>query len=399
MHIYKTFFKVMKQYKMSLFMYSAIIIFMLVALANVYEPDTSAAVVQSKYTLLIEDKDKSQVSEEFVKYMGSRHTLKKGDFSDDQIKDLLYYQEISEYIVIPQGFGDKLTELSKSGAASEAGMADKLLDITYDEALPRGSFINMQIDQYLNAITNYMSQGMSLDDASEKAADAMDITKYTEIQKKDISENEPVYARFLFLPFGILTIIFSGVIPVIMAFNEKEKKNRTIISSKKLTSRNLSLALASATLSIAVTCILIALAGYKDTGKIIFTGPWWLAVGNAFVYTLTITMLLSMITSLPLGITSKGTTDTVSFVTIIIGLSFAFLGGTFVDVNLLGDKVAAIGKFLPNYWYSIASRKIWLENGGLADVLGCYGLQLLFGAVCLAIGLGFTRFFGEKESA
>ena len=399
MHIYKTFFKVMKQYKMSLFMYSAIIIFMLVALANVYEPDTSAAVVQSKYTLLIEDKDKSQVSEEFVKYMGSRHTLKKGDFSDDQIKDLLYYQEISEYIVIPQGFGDKLTELSKSGAASEAGMADKLLDITYDEALPRGSFINMQIDQYLNAITNYMSQGMSLDDASEKAADAMDITKYTEIQKKDISENEPVYARFLFLPFGILTIIFSGVIPVIMAFNEKEKKNRTIISSKKLTSRNLSLALASATLSIAVTCILIALAGYKDTGKIIFTGPWWLAVGNAFVYTLTITMLLSMITSLPLGITSKGTTDTVSFVTIIIGLSFAFLGGTFVDVSLLGDKVAAIGKFLPNYWYSIASRKIWLENGGLADVLGCYGLQLLFGAVCLAIGLGFTRFFGEKESA
>ena len=389
----------MKQYKMSLFMYSAIIIFMLVALANVYEPDTSAAVVQSKYTLLIEDKDKSQVSEEFVKYMGSRHTLKKGDFSDDQIKDLLYYQEISEYIVIPQGFGDKLTELSKSGAASEAGMADKLLDITYDEALPRGSFINMQIDQYLNAITNYMSQGMSLDDASEKAADAMDITKYTEIQKKDISENEPVYARFLFLPFGILTIIFSGVIPVIMAFNEKEKKNRTIISSKKLTSRNLSLALASATLSIAVTCILIALAGYKDTGKIIFTGPWWLAVGNAFVYTLTITMLLSMITSLPLGITSKGTTDTVSFVTIIIGLSFAFLGGTFVDVSLLGDKVAAIGKFLPNYWYSIASRKIWLENGGLADVLGCYGLQLLFGAVCLAIGLGFTRFFGEKESA
>ena len=227
----------------------------------------------------------------------------------------------------------------------------------------------------------------------------MDITKYTEIQKKDISENEPVYARFLFLPFGILTIIFSGVIPVIMAFNEKEKKNRTIISSKKLTSRNLSLALASATLSIAVTCILIALAGYKDTGKIIFTGPWWLAVGNAFVYTLTITMLLSMITSLPLGITSKGTTDTVSFVTIIIGLSFAFLGGTFVDVSLLGDKVAAIGKFLPNYWYSIASRKIWLENGGLADVLGCYGLQLLFGAVCLAIGLGFTRFFGEKESA
>ena len=399
MHIYKTFFKVMKQYKMSLIMYSAIIIFMLVALANAYESDNSSPVAQSKYTLLIIDNDKSEISEEFVRYMGTRHTLKKGDFSDDQIKDLLYYQEISEYIVIPEGFGDKFIELTNAGTASEAGMADKLLDITYDEAIPKGRFINMQIDQYLNAVANYMSQGTSLKDASDKAADALDVTKYTELQKKDVSENDSVYARFLFLPFGILTIIFSGVIPVIMAFNEKEKKNRMLISSKKLTSRNLSLALASATLSIVVTTILIGLAGYSDTGRIIFTGSWWLAVANAFIYTITIAMLLSMITSLPLGITSKGKADTVSFVTVIIGLSFAFLGGTFVDVSLLGDKVAAVGKFIPNYWYSVASRKIWLENGGLADVLGCFGLELLFGIVCLSIGLGFTRFFGEKESA
>ena len=120
---------------------------------------------------------------------------------------------------------------------------------------------------------------------------------------------------------------------------------------------------------------------------------------NAFIYTLTITMLLSMITSLPLGISTKGTANTTSFATVIIGLSFAFLGGTFVDLDLLGSKVATIGRFTPNYWYSTAIKKIWYEDASLADVLGDFGLVLLFDIVCLSIGLGFTRFFGEKESA
>lgn len=399
MHIYKTFFKVMKQYKMSLIMYSAIIIFMLVALANAYETKSSTEVVQTKYSLLIVDEDKSDISEDLVRYIGTKHELKKGSFSDDQIKDLLYYQEISEYIVIPKGFGEKFSEMVSAGNTSEDMKVESLLDATYDESLPYGLYVNMQINEYLSAVCGYMSNGMSLSDAAAKADKALDITSFTEMQEKDVNPNDSVYTRFLFLPYGILSIIFSGVIPVVMAFNEKEKKNRMIISSTKLTKRNVILVLGSATIAVLVTTVLILLAGYKDTSKIIFTSSWWLAVGNAFVYTICITMLLSMITSLPLGVSAKGTSDTVSFITVIIGLSFAFLGGTFVDIDLLGDKVAAVGKFIPNYWYSLASRKIWLEGAGLADVLGCFGLQLLFGIVCLTIGLGFTRFFGEKETA
>jgi ABC-type multidrug transport system permease subunit len=82
-----------------------------------------------------------------------------------------------------------------------------------------------------------------------------------------------------------------------------------------------------------------------------------------------------------------------------LGSSFAFLGGTFVPLDILGDKVAAIGRFTPNYWCSTALTKIWNEGAGLSDVIGSFGLELLFGVACLSIGLGFTRFFGEKESA
>ena len=144
MLVYKTFFKVMKQYKLSLIMYSAIVAFMLIVLVNAETSGSNELVVaDTKYTLLVVDNDQSDISKEFVSYLGKKHTLKKGDFSDDQIKDMLYYEAISEYIVIPKGFGEDFKNAENPAT---------LLEATYDEALPRGIFINMQINQYLNAV-------------------------------------------------------------------------------------------------------------------------------------------------------------------------------------------------------------------------------------------------------
>ena len=110
-------------------------------------------------------------------------------------------------------------------------------------------------------------------------------------------------------------------------------------------------------------------------------------------------MLLSMITSLPLGINKTGSAGTSSFITCIIGLAFSFLGGTFVDLTILGEKVAVIGRFIPNYWYSTAIHKIWFESADFSDLTACYGFQILFGFVCLSIGLVFTKFFGNKGTS
>ena len=216
------------------------------------------------------------------------------------------------------------------------------------------------------------------------------------MQEKDIKTYDMIYSSFTFLPYGILSIIFSSVMSVILSFNEKERKNRTIVSSYKMTSRNIALVLGVLTVAVVVTSVLITIATFNRSTEYFFTTKWWLSVLNAMVYTLTITLLLSMITSLPLGIDKKGTANTTAYITNIIGLSFAFLGGTFVDLTILGDKVAAVGRFIPNYWYSIATRKIWYDGAGLSDLMGCFGFQLLFGMVCLSIGLVFTKFFGNK---
>ena len=400
MQVYKTFFKVLRKYKISLIMYSAIMIFMIWIFAS-ESTSGSNEIVQKKYTLLVVDEDNSEVSKEFVSYLGKKHNLDDGEYTEDQIKDMLFYENISEYIVIPKGFGEEVNsvvESKKDGKDVSEEEFGSLLQATYDDGMPRGIFINMQINQYLNAVTDYMASGDNMADASKKADEALDISEFVTFREEEINVNEVKYASFLVLPYGILSIIFSGVIPVIVSFNEKEKKNRTNVSSIKLTARNISLVLGAATVAFVVATVFIAVITLKNGGGFAFTDSWWLSVLNTYIYTLTATLLLSMLTSFPI-IAAKGTTSASSIITVIVGLSFAFLGGTFVDLDILGEGVAKVGRFIPNYWYSVACKKIWYDGAGLSDLAGCFGLQLLFGLVCLAVGLAVTRYYGNKASA
>ena len=400
MQVYKTFFKVLRKYKISLIMYSAIMIFMIWIFAS-ESTSGSNEIVQKKYTLLVVDEDNSEVSKEFVSYLGKKHNLDDGEYTEDQIKDLLFYENISEYIVIPKGFGEEVNSVVKSkkdGKNVSEEEFGSLLQATYDDGMPRGIFINMQINQYLNAVTDYMALGDNMADASKKADEALDISEFVTFREEEINVNEVKYTSFLVLPYGILSIIFSGVIPVIVSFNEKEKKNRTNVSSIKLTARNVSLVLGAATVAFVVATVFIVVITLKNGGGFAFTDSWWLSVLNTYIYTLTATLLLSMLTSFPI-ITAKGTTSASSIITVIVGLSFAFLGGTFVDLDILGEGVAKVGRFIPNYWYSVACKKIWYGGAGLSDLVGCFGLQLLFGLVCLAVGLAVTRYYGNKATA
>lgn len=391
MQVYKSFFKVLRHYKVSIIIYTAITLVMLIALV-MSDSSESKEVTLSKYPIVVVDNDHSEVSEALYAYLDSAHNVEKKELTEDQIKDLMYYWHIAEYIEIPEGFGENFKELVENKNEVEAGA---LLKCVYDEALPRGIFINMQMNEYLNGIRGYMSSGFSIKEADERTRASLDSTQYVEMLQKEVQPAKKSYTAFLFLPYGILSILFSQLIPVITSFNDKEKRNRTAISATSMVKRNVSLVLGTITIAMIVIVLLIAVATYSEGTKYLFTDKWWLSVINVVIYAVTITMMLSMVTSLPLGINKKGSVNTAAFITNIIGLTFSFLGGTFVDLEIMGDKVARIGQFLPNYWYSIATKRIWYEGAGIGDVLGCYGIQLVFGITCLAIGLAFTRF--KKE--
>ncbi len=72
----------------------------------------------------------------------------------------------------------------------------------------------------------------------------------------------------------------------------------------------------------------------------------------------------------------------------MVSLGTAFISGVFVPQELLGEKVLAMAKFFPVYYY------VKINNMRVVSAIDMsYGLrmQLLFGAVFLLAGLCFSR--------
>ncbi len=386
MQVYKTFFKVVKKYKTGIIMYFCIVVFMLVLLSGMNNKSADK-VELVRCPIVVKDLDHSPVSEALYNYLDDVHNLKKADYTDDQLKDLMYYMHITAYFEIPEGFG--------ASFETENAMSIKSV---YDETMPKGIFVNMQIDEFLNGLRAHLALGEDVETAAANAAASLDTSKYVTLLTEEKNPGDKPYSMFIFLPFGILSIIFSGILPVVLSFNEKERKNRMLVSSTKLNRRNLSLTLGAATLAIGVMLLLAGVSTVMAGTEILFSKKWFLTLANLLTYTIAITFLLALISSLPLGSQRENNAGSASFFTNIIGLSFAFLGGTFVPLDVLGDGVAKIGQFTPNYWYSTAMERIWLDGCGISDILDCMGIQLVFGITCLAIGLAITRFFDQKTN-
>ena len=72
----------------------------------------------------------------------------------------------------------------------------------------------------------------------------------------------------------------------------------------------------------------------------------------------------------------------------MVSLGTAFVSGVFVPQELLGEKVLAMAKFFPMYYYVRINN---MKAGSAMDMSYGLRMQLLFGAIFLLTGLGFSR--------
>ena len=73
MHIYKTFFKVTKQHKVSIIMYTCIIVFMLLAMTGGQIENSGGKVTLKQYSILLKDEDNSEFSKNLTTYLKEKH--------------------------------------------------------------------------------------------------------------------------------------------------------------------------------------------------------------------------------------------------------------------------------------------------------------------------------------
>ncbi len=380
MQVFKAFFKILKVHKTAVIIYAAIVVAMMLVM-NATGAGEQDIFQQEGYTLLIQDEDESEISRGLSDYLSGIHEIKDGSFTDEQITDMLYYRSVLAYIIIPKGFSEDV----KNGKVPTVTMRS-------DNALPVSSYLERQINAYVSHLAGYLVLGESFEKANEKALVDSDYARLVTIRtaEEGAGSDEIAFSVVMFSAFSIMGIIFSGLLPVLFRFKQPGVYERNMISSCRPEKRNLVLAIASVLFSVGVF-VIISLVDIFAEGKNNSTETMALFIFNLFVFTVTVGLMATAVSNLPIA----GTDGQVGMITNIISLSFAFLGGVFVPLSVLGEGVKNIARFLPTYWYATAVNRI-RDGEGLADITDCLLIQLLFGVACMAVGLIVSRLWENK---
>lgn len=380
MSLYKAFFKIAKKNKLGILIYFGITVFIIVLLGGIYANKKDKKAVLDSYKIYVLDEDETELSKELTAYLGSIHQISEETLSEEQIMDSIFYEELVAYIRIPKGFQDTFLSTGENQVKN-----------TYDDSMPVGLTISLQMNNFLNSVRDYLEQGVSIAEAAKKTNQSLDITKYVSILETEGVENGKLRGAFTYIPFGILSILITGIFPVVAGFNKGEKRNRIQVSSMPAGKRSFWIFAGAVTFSLIILVGLVAFVSVMGEHDQLFNEAWWLSVLNALIFTSVVAMMISMFANVP----AFASAPSMVFSN-IVGLSFCFIGGTFVPLSILGDGITKISRFIPNYWYSIAVERIY-EGGGLADVWDCFAIQLAFGLVCLFIGLAASRVSAERK--
>lgn len=387
MQVFKMFFKIQKKYMIPAIIFFAMGILMIVVNYEFLIKNSTSSMKDfqtMKMPIHLTDEDHSTVSDYFVDYLKKYHNLDDKTYTKDVLTDRLYYEDIASIITIPAGFGEAFL----SGETGECPQIQSVVD----EGIAHGQMLNLELQSYLSSMYAFYHSGMELSEAAAKAEETQRSENYVtivdEIKEDGTTQSHNTQSvggiLFLFIPYVIMSCVFGSLLSAVLSFNETEKKKRENASGYATWKRSLTLAFGSLVFALFFFLMYVVVLAIF-CGSEAFTKMWFLMVLNLLVYTIATVMMMAFIAVIPLKASVLS-----SIVSTVVSLGFAFLGGIFVPLSQLGEGVKAIGRFLPTYWYATAVDA--LDKGkGFTDVLPYYGIQLLFGAACLAIGMALSK--------
>lgn len=379
MQVFRKFFRVALAVKSRLIVAVCIGVFMIVFLNGQSDTSKTTKFESTNLNIAVIDEDDSEISRGIVEYLKSIHSVDTTKHEEDLYKDRLFYQDIVSKVVINKGSGESI-------------LNGKDADITnlYNESTPLGLFINNQINEYLSIVQKKINEGKDIKIALDEAKEAMDSTNFVSI-KEEKKDAEGFSISFNFLPYVVMVTLFSSVLYAMLAFNEKEVKNRTLVSSITPIQRGLGLVMGCICLSTIIYAVLLIVSVYFGREQIPSTRALILEVINLFIYTIVCNMVIFLVT-----VCSGKLNDSVMVIANGVSLTFAFLGGSFVPAQYLSESVKRVGRFTPNYWYSTAIDKI-VDEASISTIASAYFMQIAIGLAILGISLAVLKVKNDRS--
>jgi ABC-2 type transport system permease protein len=370
MTVYRYFLKVALKNKSIILMYTGIF-FLLTIITSGEGPADESSFVSSRLRVGIADKSGTEVSSGLADFISDKNdTADITDTSDENdIKESIFLEKIDAAIIIPEDFEEKVLQ------------KEEAVLIYSDQRKPQTVQIQNQVSKYLVfANATHSEDGFDLEkvsEALEEEASVDIIGNLPENRGADSWFNQ----YFNFMAY-VISAIYIGTIGYVMSdFREEKIENRRKISSIRLSKFNREVYLGHLTVAAFITFIFIlgalVLRG-EDIGKVNF----FKYLINTIVFSVSILGFTYLVNNMTRNRFVK------NGISNVFSLGVAFISGVFISQEFLGERVLAIARFFPTYYFIRLNNR---RAESLWDMRYELSVQLLFAAGFMVLGLLLSK--------
>ena len=351
MIVFKTFWRIMKQYWWIVFLYVTILTSLSIINLSA-APVTDFVDTKPEITIISQgptDPSAKPFTKNFLNYL-SKNT-KIIDLKESETTDALFYQKISMILYLPEDLeskiisGQKITLDYRTSGNYTAELSKNLIK----------RYFELQRTEILESKNSSKEQPNILSEDSEKIISSLnqrlDQSPTVRLASKNATNLSKIAAFFNFASYTIMAIILYVTCFINASFNKSPVKKRTMISSLHLKKYNFSLLLANSIFAFSVFVLLTTLSFFV-LGDIVLTPFFIFEILNILLYTLAALTLAELVSTFNLS------RDAVSGVVNLLSLAPAFLSGAFVPTYFLPSFVLTIAHIFPTYWFIDTNNKI-----------------------------------------
>ncbi|WP_165172475.1 ABC transporter permease [Adlercreutzia sp. ZJ242] len=439
MNIFKTACRILLKQRTYILIYVVFLGFMgvFVATGNTHGA-SSGDFVQDRADVAVIDRDGSALAAGVTETLAERSNMVEVADTERALQDAVAQGTTDCLVIVPEGYGEAFVEAARAGEELPRVQTVASFDHT------AGYEVENQLQMYLACVAvhvaldadgaeggaaNVLAGGAAgaaaladgadagdaaaalsaASDAAASDADSVDdvLAAATAAAHDDMrTETEAAYAveegeasplpdDFLLYnrwqTYPILCAVGVLVSVTMAGFNRTDVRRRNL--SAPVSSLSLSLGLAAA----GVVCALITWGWLSAQGLVVFSGS--LSGTEAWRVALCIVDSLAYVLfALAFGflLAQAGASDmTANAASNIAGLVLSFLGGSWIDVSLMGGGMEVVARFTPSYWHGQALMDIAQADAftweALAPAITAMGMVLLFAAALFAVALAVGR--------
>ena len=374
MQVFKAFFKSLYVHRTTVVIY--LFVFVLIALLMGWNSDRSSEKMFASEDLSVAviDKDGSPLSRALVQYLGQTEKLvtPRSD-SPEQLKDDASFGVIDYALIINKGAAEKIASGEYEGAMEY---------VSYPQSAG-GYLMSRKINSFIKNVIVYEKSGIKQEDAIKLALAAPSDGDNVEMAAtEETGSRKAVTYFFQYVAYAMVMMLIIGISSVMAEFKKPDLVMRLDSSALKKSTKNIQLIISYFITGIFVWAafMILSFIFYRNSPGMDRIG--YFAV-NSFVM-----MIIGLSLAFLIG-SFISNENIINMVANALVMGMSFVSGIFVEQQYMDPSILSAARFLPTYWY-VKTNIIIRDSADMLQDMTVFwrnlGMELLFAAVFIAVG-------------